>query len=316
MALTSEVLKANAVLSGLTDEQIAAITTLSTNDENTVIGKRIGELYREMDGKIETITGVKRDGDEKTYIYLERATKALKDSAAEVTTLKKSVDDLTKEKTRLEKAIADGSTDAETKKALDQAKKDLTAVTKQYNDLKTDHDKAVADHATEMFGVRVENELNVATSGLKFKADLPASVTTVLLQQTTAKIKAMNPEYIDDGKGGKVLAFKDETGAIMRNSENQLNPYTAGELVQKELKTMGVLDEGRQATGGGTGGNAGGSGGGNTTVDVSGAKTRTEAYEAIAGGLMAQGLVVGSEQFDTAMTQAWKDNNIAALPEK
>lgn len=316
MALTSEVLKANAVLSGLTDEQINAITTLSTNDENTVIGKRIGEVYREMDGKIEAITGIKRDGDEKTYNYLERAAKGLKDSAAEVTTLKKSVDDLTKEKNRLEKVIADGTGDAETKKALNQATADLKAITNQYNELKTNHDKAVADHATELFGVRVENALSVATSGVKFKADLPASVTAVILQQTTAKIKAMNPEYIDDGKGGKVLAFKDETGAIMRNPENQLNPYTATDLIQKELKTMGVLDEGRQATGGGTGGNAGGSGGGNTTVDVSGAKTRTEAYEAIAGGLMAQGMVVGSEQFDTAMQQAWKDNNIATLPEK
>lgn len=40
MALTSEVLRANAALAGLTDEQIAAITTLSANDENSVIAKK------------------------------------------------------------------------------------------------------------------------------------------------------------------------------------------------------------------------------------------------------------------------------------
>lgn len=43
----------------------------------------------------------------------------------------------------------------------------------------------------------------------------------------------MNPEYIDDGKGGKILAFKDETGAIMRNPNNQLNPFGASDLLQK-----------------------------------------------------------------------------------
>ena len=45
MALTREILVANAALSGLTDEQINAITTLSQNDENSVIAKKTGEIY-------------------------------------------------------------------------------------------------------------------------------------------------------------------------------------------------------------------------------------------------------------------------------
>lgn len=317
MALTRELLTANAALSGLTDEQINAITTLSANDENTVIGQRIGEVYREIDTRIATATGIARNGDEKTYLYVERAAKALKEQAGGVADLQKQVGDLTKEKARLEKAIADGATDAETKKALEQSRKDLQAVTKQYNDLKGEYDTAKANHDKELFGVRVENALGVATAGVKFKAELPASVTGVLLAQATEKIKGMNPEYIDDGKGGKILAFKDETGAIMRNPENQLNPYTPAELVQRELKALGVLDEGRQQQGGGTTPPAGGSGGaGGATIDVSQAKTRVEAQEAITTSLLAQGLTVGSKEFDTAVTQAWKDNNVAALPEK
>ena len=39
--LTREILIANAALSGLTDEQIAAITTLSANDERTEPKKRL-----------------------------------------------------------------------------------------------------------------------------------------------------------------------------------------------------------------------------------------------------------------------------------
>lgn len=317
MALTSEILKANAVLTGLTDEQIAAITTLSQNDEGTVIGTKIGEIYRQMDTTIATATGVQRAGDEKTYNYLERAAKALKDQAGSVDALNKQVGDLNKEKARLEKVIADGGADAETKRQLTQATADLTAIRKQYNDLKADHDKAVETHQTELFGVRIENELSVATAGVKFKAELPKSATDVLLQQATAKIKALNPEYIDDGKGGKMLAFKDETGAIMRNPENQLNPYTAAELVTKELKGMGIIDEGRKQPGAGTNPPAGGStppAGG--TVDISGAKTRLEANDMATKGLLANGLTIGSSEFDAQMTQLWKDNNVSALPEK
>ena len=317
MALTSEVLKANAALAGLTDEQITAITTLSANDENSVIAQKTGKIYGDLDADILAATGVAKNGTEKTYDYAKRVLTEFKTKAESATTLQSQIDGLTKEKARLEKAIADGATDAETKKALTQAQKDLAAVTTQFNDLKGKYDQAEQTHNTELFGIRVESALQTATAGLKFKAGLPESVTKVLLDQAITKIKGMNPELIDDGKGGKMLAFKDETGAIMRNPNNQLNPYTPGDLLAKELETMGILDKGRQAAGGGTGAPTGGGGaGGNATIEISGVKTRTEAYDAITANLQQQGLAVGTKQFDDAMTQAWKDNNIAALPEK
>lgn len=317
MALTVEILKANAALAGLTDEQLAAITTLSANDENSVIAQKTGKIYGDLDADILAATGVAKNGTEKTYDYAKRVLSEFKTKAESATTLQTQIDGLTKEKARLEKAIADGATDAETKKALTQAQKDLAAVTTQFNDLKKKYDQAEQTHTTELFGIRVETALQTATAGLKFKAGLPESATKVLLDQAVTKIKGMNPEFIDDGKGGKILAFKDENGAIMRNPNNQLNPYTPGDLLAKELETMGILDKGRQAAGGGTSGNGGsGSGGSGATFDVSGAKTRVEAYDAIAAGLMAQGLTAGSEQFDAAMKQAWQDNNVAALPEK
>lgn len=317
MALTVEILKANAALAGLTDEQLAAITTLSTNDENSVIAQKTGKIYGDLDADILAATGVAKNGTEKTYDYAKRVLSEFKTKAESATTLQTQIDGLTKEKARLEKAIADGATDAETKKALTQAQKDLAAVTTQFNDLKTKYDQAEQNHTTELFGIRVETALQTATAGLKFKAGLPESATKVLLSQAVDKIKGMNPEFIDDGKGGKVLAFKDENGAIMRNPNNQLNPYTPGDLLTRELDTMGILDKGRQAAGGGTNPPAGGSGGsGGGTIDVTGAKTRVEAYDAISANLMAQGLTAGSEKFDATMKQAWTDNNISALPEK
>lgn len=317
MALTIDVLKANAALAELTDEQLTAITTLSVNDENSVISKKIGEIYGGLDADILAVSNVAKNGTEKTFDYAKRVLTEFKTKVEGANGLQSQIDSLIQEKARLEKAIADGTTDEETAKALKQAKADLQSVTTQYNELKTKYDQAEQTHTNEVFGIRVETALQTATAGLKFKAGLPESATKVLLDQAIAKIKGMNPEFIDDGKGGKMLAFKDENGAIMRNPNNQLNPYTPSDLLAKELETMGILDKGRQAGGGGTVPPAGGSGGGGgTTIDITGAKTRVEAYEAIAANLMAQGLTAGSEKFDAAMKQAWQDNNIAALPEK
>lgn len=312
--LTREIITANAALSGLTDEQITAIVTLSQNDENSVIAKKTGEIYGALDNDVLEVSGIAKNGTEKTYEYTKRVIKEIKAKADDAAKLQGQIDSLTKEKARLEKAIADGSADAETAKALKQAKADLASITTQYNELNTKYNNAVADHEKEIFGIKVDNALQSASAGLKFKAGLPESVTRVILSQAAEKVKAMHPEAIDDGKGGKIIVFKGEDGAILRNPNNQLNPYTAAELLTKELEAMDVLDKGRKQQGGGTG-NSGGSGDGKA-IDVTGAKTRTEAYDMIAASLMSQGMTVGSAQFDAAMSKAWIDNNIAALPER
>lgn len=312
MAITNDLISATAELQGLTEAQRNAIITLSQNDENSVIGTRIGEIYRQMDATIASATGIERNGDEKTYNYLERATKGIKEKADSVTGLSAQIATLTKEKNRLEKVISEGGGDEEIKKDLAQAKKDLVAVTKQFTDLKGEYDKAKADHATELFNLQINGEFAKATASVKFKADLPQTVTNVILEQAIAKVKGMHPEYIDDGKGGKVLAFKGEGGEILRNADNMLNPYTASELINKELKAMGVLAEGSQTQGGGTKPITTTTT--NGTIDISGARTRVEAQEVIEKGLMAQGLTKGSMEYQTALDKAWTDNKVSDLP--
>ena len=305
MALTLELLRANAATAALTDEQINAVVELSNNDEAAVISKKTGEIYGGLDNDILAASGIAKNGTEKTYDYAKRVIGEIKSQAGNATELTKQIAELNKEKARLEGVIASGGADAETKRALEQARKDLTNVTKEYTELKTKFDGAEEQHKKALFDVKLESEFAKATSGIKFKADLPASVTSVLMAQAVAKVKGMNPEYIDDGEGGKVLAFM-ENGTPRRNPENQLRPFTATELVTKELKEMGVLEEGRKQTGAGsTGGTTTKEGG---AVDVSGARTQDEAHEIIAKQLMAQGKVNGSKEFDEAMKQAWKDN--------
>jgi len=314
MALTTELLNANAATAALTDEQKTAIVEMSKNDETTVIGQKTGEIYGGLDADILAASGIAKNGTEKTYDYAKRVIGEIKSQAGNAAELQTKVSDLEKEKTRLEGIIAKGGADAETKRQLEQAKTDLANVQSQYATLKKDFDAAKAEHEKAMFGVKIDGEFAKATSGIKFKADLPANVTSVLLQQAINKVKGMNPEYIDDGNGGKVLAFM-ENGAVKRNPATNLQPYTAAELVAAELKTMGVLEEGRKQTGTGTTGTGTGTGTG-TAVDISGARTQNEAHEIIAKQLMAAGKINGSKEFDEAMAQAWKDNHdvLKSLP--
>ena len=314
MALTTELLKGNAATAGLSDEQINAVVEMSRNDETAVIGQKTGEIYGGLDADILAASGIAKNGTEKTYDYAKRVIGEIKGQAGNAQQLQSQISELSKEKARLEKVIADGGADAETKRELTKAKADLANVTKEYGELKTKFDNAENEHQKALFGMKIDGEMAKATAAIKFKADLPTSVTAVLMEQAVAKVKAMNPEYIDDGNGGKVLAFN-QNGTTMRNPENNLRPYTAAELVARELKTMGVLDTGRVQTGAGTKPQPTGTGNGGT-VDISGARTQDEAHEIIAKQLMAQGKINGSKEFSEAMAQAWKDNRdtIKALP--
>ena len=306
--LTVENIKA---VDGITEEQAAKIAELSKADEDKVIGDKFGEVYRNLDSIIEKSTGVKRNGDEKTYLYMERAANEVR---AKATAATKQVEELTAANAKLQKVIADGSQDTETKAKLQQAEKDLAAITKQFNDLKTEYDGAKDKFAKDVFHVKIESEVANALGGVKFKEGLTPTLMAMAKNTVLAKVKESNPDSVDDGNGGKAIVFKDKDGAILRNQDNGLQPITVADIVTKELSAMGVLASKRKQTGSGGNGNNGS--GNNTTIDISGAATQTEAYEAIAKTLFAKGLVNGSAEFDAEMQKAWKENNVAKLPQR
>ena len=227
--------------------------------------------------------------------------------------LNAKINELTKERDKLQKALEDGG-DETVKKQLAQSVKDLEGVRQQYNTLKGDYDKLKQDHATELMTMQVDNILAGAKAGLKFKAEFPQAAVDTLLGQAMAKVKAMSPEFIDDGQNGKKLIFKGADGSMLRNPDNRLEPYTAEELLKKELRTMGILDEGRQQQGGGTSAPQHQQQQQNVPVDVSMARTQAEADDIIHNQLCAQGLTRGSKAYQDAYSKAWDDNNIKALP--
>lgn len=310
--ITNEMLAADAALNGLTDEQRNAIVLMSKNDEEVVIGNRFREVYNQLDATIAKETGIERNGDEKTYLYLERAARALAGKANSVAGLETKVSDLTKERDRLQKALQEGG-DETVKKQLGQAVKDLDAVRAQYDALKGDFNKLKETHAAEMLSVRIDNDMAGAKAGLKFKPEYSQAATDLLVKQAVEKVKAMSPEYVDDGNGGKRLVFHNEKGDITRDPDNHLEPITAAELLKKELRAMGILDEGRKAQGAGTKPPKGEPGAG-AVVDISMARTQTEAENVIATQLMQQGLTRGSKKYQDEFDRIWKESDVMKLP--
>lgn len=308
--ITADILKANEHLAKLTDEQIASIVTLSTNDVNAEIGKKIGELYRQLDTTIDTSTGIARNGDEKTYNYLERAIKELKGGMPNVDEMKGKIKTLTEEKTRLEALIAEGSKDTETAKLLNQAKAELKNTKDLYIGLQTKFDEQAKTHKSELFGLRVENELTNALNGLKFKAEIPANVTKTFVNAAISKVKGLNPDYVDDVNGGKRLVFRDSNGVVISNPTN-LAPYTAAELLGNELKDIIAIKGAK-----GTGTQVDGGGNGNDTVTIGNARTQQEAMTIISKSLCAQGLTAGSKEYQTKLDAAWAENKVKSLPVK
>lgn len=306
--ITPEILRAEAALAGLSDEQVNAIITIGTNDTRAEIDKAFGETYRRMDATIEANTGIKRNGDEKTYDYLDRATKAQKEL---IDPLNTKVASLEADKTRLEAEIAKGG-DAALKSQLESVQTELQNAKTEYAKLQANMASAEKRHKTEIFGLTVGAEINAAASGLKFKPEIPESATKILLQSAIAKVTGMNPEYIDNGQGGKRLIFKGADGATLNNPNNQLNPYTAEELLRNELKDL--LDTKRTQEG--AGGPGAGSGSGAGVIDVSNARTQVEADDLISKALLAQGIAIGSQAYQDAKDKAWKENNVSKLPLK
>ncbi len=311
--LTKELLLGNEALAGLTEDQITAITTLSSNDENDVISRKTGEIYGGLDGDILSVSGMPKNGTEKTYDYAKRVIGEMKARAESAAELQSAIDSLKTEKSRLEKALEGGISDKETAKALKQAKADLSSVTEQYTQLSKKYNEEKEQHEKEILDIRINSEFDAAVSGLKFKPGISENASRVILRHAADKLKGLNPQYVDDKNGGKMLVFHDESGVTMTNPNNQLKPFTASELITRELETMGVLESVREQRGAGTNGRQ--TGGNAGSLDISGAKTRTEAHDIISKSLLSQGLTVGSDAYQDAMDQAWRDNNVSQLPE-
>jgi len=309
MALNEAILKANKVLEGLTAEQLSAIVTLSQNDENAVIGTKIGELHGRYDEDVLSVTGVAKKQGEKSYDYVKRILGEFKTQVEASAELSTKIDALAAEKTALEKQIKDGSLDAATKQKLTDTETRLAQLQAKYDADKAAFEQQKGELESRVKGVHVDYAFAQATAGMAFKAGIPESVQSVLIDNARREILATaTPEVNEKGE----LVFRGKDGNVLNNPENKLNPFTAKEmLLQTTLRD--VIETTPPKPGTGTKPLAGGSKG-LGAIDLSGVKTQVDADDAIGKHLATQGLVRGTAEFAEQQSKIRTEAEVDKLP--
>ena len=314
--LTIEMLRQSSALTGLTDDQLNAIAEMSRNDENTVIGTKIGALHGQYDADILGITGIKKKDGEKSYDYAKRVLGEYKTKAESVKTIQTQLTAAQAQVAELQSKLEKGAGDETLKQQLKDAKAQVTQLQTQLQTKETEFNTKKAEFDKTIKDTHVDYAFQAATAGLKFKSGITEPIQKTLLNAAKAEVLAKGtPDFIEDGQGGKKLVIRGADGNILNNPKNNLNPYTMQELVM-ETSLKDVIDTGRQQTGGGTGGFGSGSGGTGGTLDLSGIKSQVEADKAIEAHLLANGLTRDSQEFADQSMQLRTENNVASLPIK
>lgn len=312
--LTIEMLRQSSALTGLTDDQLNAIAEMSRNDENTVIGTKIGALHGQYDADILSITGIKKKDGEKSYDYAKRVLGEYKTKAESAKTIQTQLIAAQAQVAELQSKLEKGAGDETLKQQLKDAKAQVTQLQTQLQTKETEFNTKKAEFDKTIKDTHVDYAFQAATAGLKFKSGITEPIQKTLLNAAKAEVLAKGtPDFIEDGQGGKKLVIRGADGNILNNPKNNLNPYTMQELVM-ETSLKDVIDTGRQQTGGGTGGFGSGSGGTDGTLDLSGIKSQVEADKAIEAHLLANGLTRDSQEFADQSMQLRTENNVASLP--
>lgn len=308
--LTVEMLRGNAALAGLTDEQLNSIAVMSQNDENTVIGNRIGALHGQYDTDISSISGITKNEGEKSYDYMKRVMTGYKSAAASADTLKTEITGLKAEKEKLQKQLESGSADATLKQALKDTEARLSQARAKYETSKTELENTKKSYEAKIKDIQVDYAFDKAIAGMTFKADVDDSVKAVLLKDAKQQVLAKGtPDFVEIN-GVRTLVFRDANGLTLNNPTN-LAPLTISEMLSNVDSLKSILGTGAAGAGTRTVPPA------STTdpvLQMSQARSQVEADNIIEKYLMDKGYTRYSKEFITESTKLRAQYNVDKLP--
>lgn len=303
MALDKDILGS---VEGLTDEQIQAIESLSKNDEDQVIGKRIGEVHQSYENDFKELTGFDKENGEKSYNFIKRGVTSLIDKSTSSSELESNYNSLLQEKEELMNKIKEGKGNEEISTKYDSLKNEMSS-------LKTQYENSLLEKDQQISKILEEQKLGRITSILKKSApslneSLNENQRSMILDTTLSSV--LNKYNVDLEGDSLVFKSKDDD-TILRNKDNYLQPFTANEILKNELSDW-IGNEKTKTGGGGSSQN----GKTNHSLIISGAKNRIEADMMIDKHLKEQGLQRGSMEFVTKKRELRKENNVSELPFK
>ena len=279
----------------LSEEQATKLETIFNN----ALGQRIGEIHGQYDADILAVTGRQKPSGVKTYEHMKSILTEFKNNTSGEE-LKSQLEALKAENKNLEEKIKS-----------DDGSETINQLRAAYEAEKNEWQKQLAEKDQRMTANQENQEFDKAFSGLKRKdySVISESLQQAAFKQEVADLKAETTRVFENGK----MIFKDKDGKTLLNKKNNLEPYTAAELLAERKAIKDILDEGKHAAGAGTGAQ-----GVNNKVSISigAAKTRVEGTEAIRTALFAEGLTVNDPEFQKRFDTAYKENEISKLPLK
>ena len=186
-----------------------------------------GKLHQKYDDDFYALTGKRKPEGMRTFDFIKNEWMTVAQKA-------EKAEDLLHEKADLEKKIKEGSTD---KKLV----ADLEQVRREYEALKMESDQKIQTIQTEHERFKIRGEILKARSELSFNDKIPEAAREALVERVVDDLVS-KAEFRETQ-----LYFVDGEGNPMRNKNNALNPYTAKELLQEQLKD--ILREKRKESG-------------------------------------------------------------------
>lgn len=247
--------------------------------EKSKIDPRVNEIYTQLDKDILAITGVKKDGSEKTYDYLKRV-----------------VSPIVNEVKDLKKQIADGldkNGDELTKQQLKQLQEKLTEKENELTKLQDAKVKEVSE-------IKQQHAIDRALLGKKIVVP-----STVADDKKEAYLNSRRDFIADQFKkkftaaeqDGKVV-YKQGDTIVLNKKTNQ--PMSAEEIIMDEFSYEFEAEKGPK----GAGGSGGGAGAGSAD------EAEVTDKETLLSFLSKKGFVFGSREWSKEAERIAKEKNI------
>lgn len=203
--------------------------TFLANYKETEVSKGIKEegfkIHQFYEDAITSVTGVKKDTNEKGSEFLKR----------QLTSLHSDVQTKEEEIAKLQKAVNDKTGD----EALKMAQSNYDALQKKYQKTMDEFKATKESQDNEINRVKLMNKADHALMGIKFLGNIPEDARKALIE--IAKDDVIKGASFLNGN----VVFLDEAGEPMR--DDQYNIITMEAKLKEKLKS--IIDEGRKQPG-------------------------------------------------------------------
>ena len=210
------------------EEELTFLSNYGSKIEEEKIKPQISKIFNQYEDDLFSVTGIKKNPNEKTYEFAKRVLTEFKTKAEKTDVLEKEIASLNEQ-------IKNGTGD---KKTL----ADLEAVQKAYTELQESKTKEVEGLKKTAEQREVRYQLMSALTGYAYKKGISEPVRKAFVDQVISELTGI--AELREGK----LVFLDKAGNPMRNPYNSLNPYSAKELMDERLKE--IIEVGRKVDGG------------------------------------------------------------------